>query len=141
MINKWHDWLGMVKYDKAWHENDLQDELKEYYEENHLLKKWSELSDVVYTCTRGRWSGYNVPFPFNKWQFYLGAIYMFPKCTGRWLFFRSAGRKSGCKKDIHEVRNPRKIHKLHTIAKRNNLDKIKFQKTCEYQLKYWVLLP
>lgn len=140
MINKWHDYLGMVKHDKKWHENDLKDELLEYEEESSLFKKWSELSDVVYTCTRGRWSGHNLKFPFSIWQFYLGASYMFPKYTFRWWFFKAAGRKLGAN-EVHEVRNPKKIAKLHQIAERNNINKIKFQNVCEKQLKYWILLP
>jgi len=133
--------LGMVKYDKSWHQDDLADELKEYYDETRLFKKWSELSDVVYTCTRARWSGYNLKFPFSQIMFCIGVLYMFPKYTGRWLFFRSAGKKAGSTKPVHEVRNPKKTHKLHQIAERNNIDKDKFQVICEKQLRYWILLP
>lgn len=75
MINSWHNWLNMTKYGKKWHENDLQDELNEYYEEKKLIKKWSELSDVVYTSTRGQYSGHDIKFPFSKWRLYLGLIY------------------------------------------------------------------
>jgi hypothetical protein len=141
MIDKWHTMLGMTKYDKSWHENDLSDELKEYYEETRFFRKWSELSDVVYTYTRAKWSGYKLNFPFNNFMFYLGVVYMIPKYTARWLFFRSAGKKVGAKKPLHEVRNPKKTHKLHQIAERNNLDKEKFQRVCENQLRYWILLP
>ena len=94
MINKWHTLLGMKKFDESWHENDLADELAEYHDEKQLFKKWSELSDVVYTCTRGKWSGHNLVFPFAHWQYYIGIVYMIPKYTGRWLFFRSAGKKT-----------------------------------------------
>jgi hypothetical protein len=131
----------MVKYDKAWHIADLADEMAEYDEETKLLKKWSELSDVVYTCSRGRWSGYDTEFPYKMWQFYSGLIYMFPKYTLRWLFYRSAGRKIGTTKDIHEVRNPKKIEKLNQIAERNNVDPKKFAEICKKQLKYWPLIP
>lgn len=141
MINAWHSWLDMKKFDKKWHENDLADELAEYNEETKLFKKWSELSDIVYTCTRGRWGGFEIKFPFSKWKFYLGAMYMFPKYTLRWLFFRSAGRKAGAKHDLHEVRNPKKTHKLHTIAERNNINPELFQQICEKQLNRWILLP
>lgn len=141
MINKWHDFLDMKKNDRSWHENDLADELAEYHEEKHLFKKWSELSDVVYSCTRGIWSGYNIDFPFARWQYYLGTIYMIPKYTGRWLFFRSAGKKAGSSITLREVRNPKKTHKLHTIAQNYNIDKDLFQKVCEKQLRYWLLLP
>ena len=141
MINKWHDWLDMTKFDKEWHLNDLADELAEYHAEKHILKKWSELSDVVYTCTRGKWTGYDIIFPFKKSQFLLGALYMFPKYTSRWLFYRSAGRRAGADHDLHEVRNPKKTEKLHQIANRHNLNDKQFQQICERQLMYWILLP
>lgn len=38
MINKWHSWLDMVKHDKAWHEDELKDELAEYHKESKILK-------------------------------------------------------------------------------------------------------
>lgn len=141
MINKWHTWLDMPKFDKAWHEQDMADELAEYHEETVLLKKWSELSDVTYTCTRGRWSGYDIKFPFGRWQFYVGTLYMVPKYTGRWLFYRSAGKKSGARHHVHEVRNPRKVHKLHVMAKENGIDEHVFERICKAQLRYWPLLP
>ncbi len=130
----------MEKFDKKWHEDDLADELAEYYEETKLVKKWSELSDVVYTCTRGRWGGFDIAFPFSRWQFALGVVYMVPKYSGRWLFFRSAGRKAGASREVHEVRNPKKTHKLHTIAEKYNIGPKHFQEICEKQLKYWLLL-
>ena len=130
----------MKKFDKQWHMSDLADEIAEYHEETKLLKKWSELSDVVYTCTRGRWSGHEIPFPFSKWQYFVGVTYMIPKMTGRWLFFRRAGKKAGAKSPVHEVRNPKKTEKIRTMAERNNIDPDLFQKICEKQLKYWPLL-
>lgn len=141
MIYRWHTLLGMPKHDKEWHEQDLADELGEYKEETNLIMKWSELSDVVYTCTRGKWSGHDIVFPFSRWQFILGTVYMFPKYTGRWLFFRTAGKKVDDTKTIREVRNPRKTHKLHTIAEKYGIDPILFQEICEKQLHYWLLLP
>jgi hypothetical protein len=141
MINWWHSLLGMPRHDKAWHEQDLADELGEYNEETLLLKKWSELSDVVYTCTRSRWSGHDIAFPLAGWQYPLGVLYMIPKYTGRYLFFRNAGKRAGSHQPLREVRNPKKTHKLHHIAKKYDLDPIKFQQICEQQLKHWLLLP
>ena len=141
VINLWHDLLAMPKHDQKWHEDDLAYELAEYYEETKLIKKWSELSDVVYTCTRGRWSGQDIAFPLSSWQFPLGIIYMIPKYSGRWLFFRSAGKKAGSKEFLHEVRNPKKTHKLHHIASKYGIDPKQFQEICEKQLKRWSLLP
>lgn len=66
---------------------------------------------------------------------------MYPKYTSRWLFFRVAGKRSGAPRTVREVRNPRKTHKLHDIAAKNSIDPIEFQKICERQLRYWLLLP
>lgn len=141
LINKWHDWMAMPKHDKAWHEEDLADEIAELNEETSILKRWSELSDVVYTCTRGKWSGHDLKFPYSIWRFYFGLVYMFPKYSGRSLFYRRAGKKLGASVEIREVRNPKKISKLHHIAEKHKLDKSDFQAVCEAQLRYWLLLP
>lgn len=141
MIKRWHDWLDMPKYDEAWHIQDLAEELAEYNEKQNILKKWSELSDVVYTCTRGKWSGHVINFPFSKIHYCIGIVYMIPKMSLRFLFFKKAGEKVGSKKQLHEVRNPKKTHKLHHIAKKYDIDKELFQKICEKQLRYWLLLP
>jgi spore germination protein GerM len=50
--------LNMPKYDEVWHQADLADELAEYEKATGLIARWSELSDIVYTCTQGRWSGH-----------------------------------------------------------------------------------
>lgn len=141
MINKWHSFLAMPKHDMKWHQNDLADELAEFHEERLIFMKWSELSDVVYTCSMGRWSGHQIQFPFSKFLYFLGVLYMLPKYTGRWLFFRRAGKKLRAKTNLHEVRNPKKTHKLHHIAEKYNLNPQQFQAVCEKQLKYWFLLP
>lgn len=78
MINMWHSLHAMKKHSLEWHLHDLDDELREYDEPQSMLKKWSELSDIVYTCTRGKWSGRSIVFPFSRWMFFLGAIYMYP---------------------------------------------------------------
>jgi len=141
MVNKWHDWLGMPKQDKQWHMSDMADETAEYDAETNWLKKWSELSDVVYTCSRGRWSGHSIRFPFKNWQYLLGLLYMFPKYTVRWLFFRSAGKKANPEIIIREVRNPKKTYKLHTIAEKYGIEPQVFQVICEKKMKYWILFP
>ena len=109
MMNKWHDWLDMKQNNKQWYIDDLADEVTEYLEETNIIKKWFELSDVVYSYTSGKWAGYELSFPFKKWQYYLGLIYMFPKYTDRWLFFRYAGRKADSQNDLHELSNPLNI--------------------------------
>jgi len=143
MLNKWHDWLGMTKFDKSWHENDMADELREFEEEHSTIKKWSELSDVVYTYTRAQWSGHELSFPLKKWQFYLGIPYMYLKYTGRFLFYRHAGKKVGANKIIRCVRNPQKLYKLNDILVEQNIkvNKKELVNVCQKQLKYWLLLP
>jgi hypothetical protein len=141
MINKWFDWIDQPKYDLAWHKQDMADELAEYHEETKPFKKWSELSDVVFTTARSRWSGHAMEFPLANWQYPLGVVYGLPKYSLRFLFFRRAGKKAGAKQDVKSVRNPRKTHKLHAIAEQNGIDKKQFQAICEQQLRFWILLP
>jgi hypothetical protein len=141
MIEKWHALLGMEKHDETWYRNDLEDEVSEYHSEQKMIARWSELSDIAYVCTRAQWSGVYIIFPFNKLLFYLGVMYMIPKYTARWFFFRQAGKKLKAAKTIREVRNPKKTHKLHSIAEEYGVDIEMFQRICEKQLKYWPLLP
>lgn len=141
MIHSWHSLLDMERQDKEWLESDMLDELEEYRQETRLISRWSELSDVVYTYTFTLWCGFDMRFPLRRWQYALGAIYMIPKYSGRWLFFKRAGRKAGSTSGIREVRNPKKTHKLQAIAKQYDVDPQRFQEICEKQLKYWPLLP
>lgn len=141
MIKLWHNMLNMPKEDRAWHEQDMAEELEEYRAAQGIIMKWSELSDVVYTCSRTRWSGHSIKFPMSGWRYALGMVYMYPKYTSRWFFFRRAGRRLGSSKQVDEVRNPRKVAKLHSIAKRYGLNELEFQAACEKQLTYWPLLP
>ncbi len=141
LTNLWHTWLSMPKYDAAWHERDVAEELAEYCAASGVLARWSEVSDVVYTYTRARWSGHTaVMFPL-AWHLYTaGLVYMFPKYTLRWLFFRRVARRMGSN-PITEVRNPRKLHKLRDIAERNSLDPDQFVAHATKLLARWPLLP
>lgn len=141
IVQKWHGWVKQPVYDRAWHEADVADELQELREARGLVHRWSEMSDVVYTVTRGHWSGHNLTYPIPRRQIMLGYIYMYPKYTSRTLFFRQAGRKAGAMQPLRSVRNPHKIHKLETIARENGLDPDLFVKICQDQLKRWPLLP
>lgn len=143
LLNRWHDWLGMDKFDRDWHASDMADELAEYHEETNLIKKWSEASDVVYTYTRSRWSGHHLDFPLGKTAFCLGLLYMFPKYNGRFLFFRAAGRKAGATPDIRCVRNPKKLHKLDDIVSYQQIkvDLQELKTICQKMLRRWPLLP
>ena len=128
LINKWHSILDMPKKDFDWHKADIAEELKEFKEAKGLINKWSELSDVVYTCTRTHWSGHqNIEYPFGKVSFCVGLLYMFPKYSLRWKFYRVLGKKIDKNAKLTEVRNPKKIEKLEHIAKKYNLDPVIFK--------------
>ena len=143
ILYKWHDWLALPKFTKSWYEDDLAGELSEYEAETKAIKRWSELSDITYTCSRARWSGYYLPFPLKRYQYWLGLIYMLPKYTNRFLFFRMAGRKAGANKDIRCVRNPNKLEKIdETIRDQNvEVDLEKLKNICQKQRRFWLLLP
>lgn len=132
----------MPKYDEAWHLQDMADELAEYNEAKGFIDTWSELSDVAYTYTRAKWSEHStINFPLSKWRLYLGIIYMIPKYTLRWRFFRKLGHQFDKTLHISEVRNPKKIQKLQTIAEKYELDPIEFTTKAETLLRRSVLLP
>lgn len=136
LINKWHDMLNMPKYDEAWHQADMTDELAEYEEARGFIDTWSELSDVAYTYTRARWSGHTtVSFPLSKIKLIIGLIYMFPKYTLRFRFFRELGHHFDKNLHISEVRNPKKTEKLRVIAEKYNLNPDQFSETALRMMK------
>lgn len=138
----WHTWLGMPKKDLAWHQSDVADEYAELEEANGFIDRWSEKSDVVYTVTRARWSGHKLEYPMGKKDILLGAIYMYPKYTMRFLFFKRAAKKIDPTINLRQVRNPKKAHKLHHIANKHGLDPQKFEEVCVKQYRYWrFILP
>ncbi len=141
ILFRWHTMLNMPRYDEVWHTQDMADELLEYHEATGLIAVWSELSDVTYTYTRAQWSGHTAfVFPLPSWRFYPGIIYMLPKYTLRWLFFRKLGHHFDKNLHISEVRNPNKIQKLKVIAEKHNLDPSLFQSQAEKMLKCTFLL-
>jgi len=106
-----------------------------------LINKWSELSDVAYTYTRAHWSGHtDIKFPLSKTNFYIGLLYMFPKYSLRYGFYRVLGRKIDKNAKLKEVRNPKKIEKLKFIASKYNLDPDKFTEEAKKLIKRWVFL-
>ncbi len=134
--------LNMSKFDLAWHAEDLADELAEYQEALGVIATWSELSDVAYTYTRARWSGHpTITFPLKRHHLYLGIVYMLPKYTLRWRFFRKLGHQFDTSLHISEVRNPKKLHKLYTIAEKYHLNPDLFAERAEKLLRRSILLP
>jgi len=139
-LRHWHNLLNMPKNDLAWHQQDLADELEEYREAKGFIASWSELSDVTYTCSHARWSGHNLDFPLSYHLFLVGTIYMLPKYTLRWRFFRKLGYQFNKNLQINEVRNPKKTHKLHAIAEKHNLNPLEFEILAKKQLEKSFLL-
>jgi len=141
ILNKWHTILDMPKKDFEWHKKDVLEELREFKEAKGLINKWSELSDVVYTYTRAHWSGHkNIEYPFGKISFYVGLLYMFPKYSLRYKFYRVLGKKIDKNIKVTEVRNPKKIDKLEHIAKKYNLDPEIFKTEAKKLMKKWIFL-
>jgi hypothetical protein len=131
----------MPKESEFWHKTDVQDEVLEYHEAKGFFPTWSEISDVVYTHTRAKWTGYtHFRFPLHWYHYPIGLVYMYPKYTLRWLFFRKVGKIFGKHGMIHEVRNPRKIEKLQVLAEKYQIDKEKFVEECKKLLQWWPLL-
>lgn len=142
LINKWHNMLDMPKYDEAWHKQDMADELAEYEEAHGFIDIWSELSDVAYTYTRAKWSGYNtIDFPLSRTLLPIGILYMIPKYTLRWKFFRNLGHQFDRNLNISEVRNSKKIEKLKVIAEKYNLDPEKFTQQAIRLMRHRIFLP
>lgn len=129
----------MPKHDLAWHEKDVADEVAELREARGLFSRWSELSDVVYTVTRARWSGHNISFPRSALAFAVGVLYMIPKYSSRWAFFHKLGKSFG--KDFHMVRNPARAEKLRALAVANDIDPGEFESRAKKLLRFWPLLP
>jgi len=141
ILNTWHDKLGMPKYDEEWHRQDMADELAEYEEASGFIDTWSELSDVAYTYTRAKWSGHKtIPFPLARIKLYVGIVYMIPKYTLRWRFFRKLGHQFDSSLNISEVRNPKKVKKLKTIAEKYNLDPEEFTSKATILIKGKIFL-
>lgn len=131
----------MEKKTADWHHTDVARELEELSEARRIVDRWSELSDVYYTYGRARADGHVVEYPLPAYTKLPAMLYMIPKYTLRYWFFRKAGKRVDPSSRLTEVRNPKKVHKLHHIAAKYSLDPLSFEKTCTEQLKRWILLP
>ncbi|HRY31151.1 MAG TPA: hypothetical protein P5328_02075 [Candidatus Paceibacterota bacterium] len=141
IFHAWHTKLNMRKNSLDWHKQDIQSEYEELLQAKGFVHRWSELADVVYTYTRARWSGHReLTFPFGKLKLFWGSLYMFPKYTSRWKLFRKAGNRVKPGSNISAVRNPKKIDKLHEIARENNLDHERFKEEVKKLLSKSILL-
>jgi len=141
LIQKWHKLLNMNKHDYDWHMKDLQDELEEYNTARGLFHKWSELADVVYVYSRAKHNSdcKELKNPVGVFKTFIGWIYMYPKYTLRWSFYRFIGNKFG--KKISEIRNYKKEHKLKHIAEKHGIPEKEFIALVNKYKKYWLFLP
>lgn len=143
IVRLWHALLRMEKKTAAFHHQDLADELAEYEEAKGqgIIARWSEMADVVYTYTRGKYDGKvdDLHFPLLWYQYLIGSLYMYPKYTLRWLYFVYIGKKFG--KVIHEVRNYKKIEKMHHIAEKYHIDPVAFVACAKKLSRIWPLIP
>ena len=142
IINLWHSWLDMPKLSRQWHINDINDELEELKEASGLINRLSEKSDVVYTYTRLKWTGFNnFKWPLRRLDYVLGTLYMFPKYTLRYLFYLYVGKRLDKSKRVKCVRNPRKPQKIYNGAIENKIDPEKFVAECKKIYRFWIFLP
>ena len=133
--------LNMPQYDESWHKQDMADELAEYQEAHGFIDTWSELSDIAYTYSRAKWSGHNtIELPISKTKLFIGYIYMIPKYTLRWKFYRNLGHKFDKNLHISEVRNPKKTEKLKVIAEKYDLNPDEFTRKAKRLMKYRIFL-
>jgi len=138
----WHTILDMPKKSKKWHLGDIKDEMEEYTEASGLFDLWSEVSDVVYTYTRAKWSGHKkIKWPLGFWHYAVGWLYMIPKYSLRWMFYYWVGKKLMAKKKVTEVRNYKKEEKLRHIAKKYNIPEDLFIKEVKRLSRFWIFLP
>lgn len=137
----WHSVLGMEQKDEAWFRKHIRQELIELMEAQTVMEKWSELADVVYAVTRAKWNKHErIQFPLTKRAYAVGWVYMIPKHTSRWLFYRVAGGRVRRGVRMKVVRNPLRTEKLHAVAQKYEVDPARFEHVCKQQLRWWPLL-
>lgn len=82
----------------------------------------------------------NIDFPFSKVKLTIGLLYMIPKYTLRWRFFRDLGHQFNKNLHISEVRNPKKTEKLKVIAQKYNIDPEVFQQKAQKLIRFRIFL-
>jgi hypothetical protein len=99
------------------------------------------LSDVAFAWARARWTGHReIRRPLNLAEYLAALLYMLPKYTLRWLFFRAAGRRLDPTVRITEVCNPAKPDKVRAIAEKYGLNPLRFEAVCRALARHWVFL-
>ncbi|KAJ5291468.1 hypothetical protein N7478_000719 [Penicillium angulare] len=142
----WLKRLGLPKVSSSsWHRKRVREELLERRQARPGLPKLSETSDVLFTVKRAHYDGTRLRPFYLLTGIHLAPTYtyMFAKFTSRWCFFRIAALV--CRIPNHmavrEVVNPSKDHKVDEVARRHNIDPIKFRQACRRLRQIWPLLP
>ncbi len=128
MLSVFHAALGLRRHDATWHRADLRGEIAELREAVGQHDRLSEMSDVVYTASRGIAAGHHLPaltrllpHATSRW---CAIAYMCLKYTLRFGLFASAGaltpyisKVAPPRAMVRTVRNPAKLSKVGDIAR------------------------
>lgn len=144
-LHRWHRFLGLRIQHPSWYRARFLEELFERHEARTWCHKLSESADVFYVISRSQHDGHSVGelprFPFlEEAPIYL---YMIPKCTSRWMFYQTAAFicSSPRFRQVREVVNPARDHKLREVAARHQIDADKFVRVCHRLRHFWIFLP
>jgi hypothetical protein len=145
LLRRWHGKLGLSRQSPpSWYRDRLREELLERRNAKTSWQKLSETSDVFFAISRARYDGFPVRTlpPFNP-QHALIYAYMVMKYTLRWKLYQTTARL--CRvphfRQVCEVVNPSKDHKLSEVAFRHNIEVAHFKRICRQLQLIWPLLP
>ncbi|RKF80642.1 hypothetical protein GcM1_191026 [Golovinomyces cichoracearum] len=143
LVNRWHSLLSIApQHNKTWYQDRLREEFRERNEAQGWLEQISETSDIFYNITRAHHDGFPIGrLPGFKPSHLPIYVYMIGKYTLRWAFYRIAARLCDSPhKNIREVINPHKDHKLEKIAVRYDMDRSEFKAVTHQLRRFWPLL-
>lgn len=145
LLGRWHRVLGLQRHPKTWYRDRLREELSELRAAESPIAKLSESSDVFYTLSRSRHSGYptrSLP-SFSVPRHALVYAYLVGKYTSRWTFYRVAARLSASSewRSVRECVNSARDSKTVEVAARNDIDPTRFRLVCQRLRRWWPLFP
>lgn len=146
LLRQWFGLLGLSRQSPpSWYRDRLREELSERRTATTRLAKLSETSDVFFAIIRAQHDGFAVRKlpPFSTSCHALVYMYMVPKYTLRWQFYRLAARLCNTPnhKRVCEVVNPGKDHKLEEVAFRHRIDPPAFVRVGRQLRRFWPLMP
>ena len=159
IIMLWHHYMGLPKYSRHWHRNDLREEMHEFRvcsttPSTSSISKLSELSDLCYTASRGHAAGHILPslsrlIPATRLRFFALA-YMMWKYSARFCLYALAGvlvpptraaKNLDAPSVVRAVRNPKKRDKVASIAEQHGRIADEYVIMVERLSLIWPLLP